>query len=135
MKMTEDFPEELKYNEDYSWIKKEDEETIFLGIIKPAADRIQEFVFIALPEKGEKMQKGETYTSLEAMKWSGHLSSPITGEIIEVNQELFQEPKKINQDPYKEWIVKMKLENKEELQELMNAEQAEKWWREKGKKS
>ncbi len=132
--MTEEFPEDLKYNKDYTWIKEGNEEKVSLGIIKPAADRIQKFVFIDLPEKGEKIEKGETYTSLEAMKWSGHLSSPVTGEITDVNKELFQEPKKINKDPYGEWIAKIKIKDKEELEKLMNPEEAREWWKEKGKK-
>jgi len=130
--MTE-FPKNLKYNKDYSWVKKEGK-TVSLGIIKPSADRIQEFVFIDLPEKGE-IKKGETYTSLEAMKWSGHLSSPVNGEIIEVNRELFQEPKKINEDPYGEWIAKIKIKDEEELKKLMDSEEAKEWWEKKGKKN
>lgn len=120
--MNKDLPTSLLYNNDYSWVKLEDD-VATLGIIKPACDKIEEFVFVKLPEKGQKIKKGEVYVSLEAIKWSGHLSSPFTGEIIEVNEEIFDEPGKINEDPYgKGWIAKIKLSNKEEKDELITAE-------------
>ncbi|MDZ7611203.1 MAG: glycine cleavage system H protein [Candidatus Moranbacteria bacterium] len=122
------FPEDLLYNEDYSWAKV-DGDTAALGIVGPAASRVKEFVFVQLPEVGEKLKKGDTYVSLEAVKWSGHLSSPFSGEVVEVNEEIFDEPGKINQDPYGEgWIVKIKLDNKKETEDLLKPEEAEKWF-------
>lgn len=120
--MNKDLPSNLLYNQDYSWIKIEGDVAI-LGIIKPACDKVQEFVFVKLSEKGQKIKKGETYASLEAIKWSGHLSSPFTGEIVEVNKEIFDEPSIINEDPYgKGWIAKIKLVNKEEKDDLVSAD-------------
>ncbi|MCF7794969.1 glycine cleavage system protein GcvH [Patescibacteria group bacterium] len=120
--MNKDLPTNLLYNTDYSWVKIEGD-IATLGIIKPACDKIEEFVFVKLPEKGQKIKKGETYSSLEAIKWSGHLSSPFTGEIIEVNEEIFDEPSIINEDPYgKGWIAKIKLENEEEKNDLLTSE-------------
>jgi glycine cleavage system H protein len=120
--MNKDLPSNLLYNNDYSWVKIEGD-TAILGIIKPACDKIEEFVFIKLPEKGQKIKKGEVYASLEAIKWSGHLSSPFIGEIIDVNEEIFDEPSIINEDPYgKGWIVKIKMENNEEKDDLITAD-------------
>ncbi len=119
-------PEDLKYNKDYSWIDIEDEKAK-VGIIKPAADKVKQFVFIDLPEEGEKIEKGDTYASVEAVKWSGHLSSPFTGEVIEVKQDIFDEPTKLNEEPYKNWIMKIKIDKPEEKEELMNAEEAREW--------
>lgn len=128
--MSEDFPKELKYNEDYSWIKiKGDIATV--GIIGVSAKKVKEFVFIQLPKKGDNIKQGEKYVSFEAVKWSGHLSSPVSGEIVEVNEELFDEPSKINKNPYEEWIMKIKIEKKEELDNLMTAEKAIKFYGEK----
>lgn len=110
-------PEDLLYNKDYSWVKVKDDIAI-VGIIEPAAKKVQEFVFIKLPEKDKEITKGEVYVSLEAVKWSGHLSSPVSGKIIEVNEDLFDEPSEINKNPYESWIMKVKLSNKEELKEL-----------------
>ncbi len=116
-------PDDLKYNKDYSWVKIEGN-TAIVGIVEPAAKKAKEFVFIKLPEKSSKIKKGEKYVSLEASKWSGNLSSPVSGEIIDVNKPLFNEPSKINKKPYQSWIVKVKLENKEDIKELMNSKKA-----------
>jgi glycine cleavage system H protein len=121
------FPEGLLYNKDNSWIKI-DGETAVLGIIEPAASKVKEFVFIQLPEIGEEFKKGDTYVSLEAVKWSGHLSIPVSGKVLEVNENLFDEPGIINQDPYeKGWMVKIKISDKSEADELLNSEEVEKW--------
>ncbi|MFP4423944.1 MAG: glycine cleavage system protein H [Candidatus Woesearchaeota archaeon] len=116
-------PDNLKYNKDNSWVKVEGD-IATVGVIEPAAKKV-EFVFIQLPEKKE-IKKGDTYVSLEGVKWSGHLSSPVTGEVIEVNEPLFDEPSKINEDPYGEWIMKVKLDDPKEAENLMDSEQAKK---------
>ncbi len=127
----ENLPENLLYNKDYSWVKIEEDIATF-GLVKPAADRVKEFVFIKLPKNGQKLKQGETYTSLEALKWSGHLSSPLSGEIIGVNDDLFEEPKTINQDPYGNgWIIKIKLSDPKEKEELLSNTQVENWLNEK----
>ncbi len=122
-----DLPENLFYNKDYSWVKTEDD-VATMGIIKPAADKVKEFVFIKLPKIGQTLKQGETYVSLEALKWSGHLSSPLSGEIIEVNEGLFDEPAIINGDPYgRGWIAKINILNQEEVEKLMKSDDAQKW--------
>ncbi len=118
-------PADLKYNNDYSWIKI-DGDTATIGITEPAAKKVKEFVFIKLPEKGKKIKQGENYVSLEAVKWSGHLSSPVSGEIIEVNDSLFDEPSKINKDPYRSWIMKVKIKDKKEVDKLLDSTEAKK---------
>lgn len=120
-------PDNLFYNQDYSWVEI-DGDIATLGIIKPAADKIKEFIFIKLPNKGQVLKKGEIYVSLEALKWSGHLSSPLSGKIIEVNEKLFDEPSIINRDPYGQgWIIKIKMTDSGEGENLLNTEQAEEW--------
>ena len=123
-------PKNLYYNKDYSWVKIEGD-TAIVGIIEPAAKRVKEFVFIMLPKKGKKIKIGETYVSLEAIKWSGHLSSPVLGEIIDVNESLFDNPSKINKKPYDSWIMKVKLDNKEQIKKLYKADDIIKWLKEK----
>jgi len=118
-----EFPNNLKYNQDYSWVKVEKDVAI-IGIVEPAAKKVKEFVFINLPEKGKMIKQGETYVSLEAVKWSGHLSSPVSGKIIEVNEPLFDKPSKINNDPYGSWIMKIKLSNMKEIDKLMDSKEA-----------
>lgn len=123
-------PNDLKYTKDYSWVKIQ-KNVATIGIVEPAAKKVQEFVFIQLPEKNKKIKKGETYVSVEAIKWSGHLTSPLTGEIIEVNNSLFDEPSKINKDPYNNWIMKVNLEDENEIKELLNSKDAEKIYEKK----
>lgn len=125
-----ELPDNLKYNKDYSWIKIE-KDVATIGMIGPGAQKVNEFVFIMLPEKGKKIKKGETYVTLEAVKWSGHLSSPVSGEIVEVNEPLYDEPSEINKDAYKNWIVKIKLSNPEEINELLDSEEIKNWVNEK----
>lgn len=126
-KMTDpNLPKDLKYNKDYSWIKIQGD-TATLGIIAPGAQKVNEFVFIMLPKKGAKIKKGEKYVSLEAVKWSGHLSSPLSGEIIDVNEPLYDEPSEINKDAYKNWIAKIKISNPDETKELLSADEIKDW--------
>jgi glycine cleavage system H protein len=113
-------PDNRFYDEYYTWIKL-DKDIVSVGIVKPAADLVKEFVFIQLPAKEKKIKKGEVYVSVEAVKWSGHMKSPVTGTIVEVNDALFDEPSRINKNPYEEWIAKIKISNPEELKLLMTA--------------
>lgn len=126
----ESLPKELKYTRDYSWVKV-DGDTAIVGIVEPAAKKVKEFVFIKLPQKGKKLKAGETYVSVEAVKWSGHLSSPVSGEVIDVNDPLFDEPSKINKEPYKNWIMKIKIEDKKEVDNLLDSAEAEKTYGER----
>ncbi len=120
-------PNNLFYNRDYSWARIEND-TAVLGVIKPAADKVKEFVFIKLPKEGQALKRGETYVSLEALKWSGHLGSPLSGEVIEVNDPLFDKPSVINKSPYDEgWIAKIKISDQSEVQKLLKADEAQKW--------
>lgn len=111
-----DLPDDLKYNEDSAWVRIEGD-LATLGVVEPVAKVLKEFLFAKLPEKG-LIKKGDVWLSLEALKWSGHLKSPLSGEIIEVNSEVFDEPDRINKDPYGTWIVKIRLGDKNELNDL-----------------
>ncbi len=128
--MENNYPNELLYNEDYSWLKVEDD-VVTIGVIAESAKQVEEFVFVMLPEVGKKLKKGDVYVNLEAVKWSGQLTTPVSGEIIEINQPLFNEPNKINKEAYQSWIAKIKLDDKTQLKELMNAEKAKKYYQEK----
>ena len=119
-------PSNLKYNKDHSWIN-ENKDKVTIGLIKESVDNMGELVFIELPKKGDKLQIGNPYISIESLKWSGHLNSPVTGEVISVNQELEDEPEKINQDPYNNWIIEVKIEK---LDELMDNKKAQEYYEE-----
>jgi len=118
-------PNNLKYTKDYSWVSYENKVAI-IGIIEPAVKKVDEFVFIMLPKAGDKIKKGDKYVSLEAVKWTGHLTSPVSGKIIDVNNSLFDEPSKINEDPYGSWIMKVQLDDEKELDDLLDCKKIEK---------
>ena len=117
-----ELPDDLKYNKDNSWVRVEGDMAI-IGVTDLAAKQVNEFVFINLPKKEQQVLKGNTYVSLESVKWSGHLSCPVSGKITEVNEALFDKPAKINKNPYESWIIKVKMSNKDELNDLLTAQQ------------
>jgi len=89
------------------WTKKENGLTV-IGIDKESASKVKEFVFIKLPKKGDKIKKGQVIISLEAVKWSGHVESPVAGEVVEINEKAYHNPALINKDPENTWLVKIK---------------------------
>jgi len=115
--MTNNLPKGYLTDSKNLWIDVK-KDVASIGVLETSAKSVKEFVFIQLPKKNINVKKGEELISLEAVKWSGHLTSPLSGKIIEVNDELFDEPSKINEEPYENWIVKIKLTNKEELKDL-----------------
>ncbi|MFA6072879.1 MAG: glycine cleavage system protein H [Candidatus Woesearchaeota archaeon] len=115
-------PEDRFYDEQYTWIILQND-VVLVGIVKPAADLVKEFVFIQLPLKGKKLKKGDVFVSVEAVKWSGHMKSPITGTVVEVNDVLFDTPSLINKNPYGSWIAKIQLQNPEELKLLLTSKE------------
>jgi glycine cleavage system H protein len=116
-----DYPEELRYDEQYSWVRKEGD-TYTVGITKASAEESEEFVFIQLPDVGKQLVKGDTYVSLESVKSSGHITSPLSGEVVEVNEALFDDPALINQDPYGSWIIRIKASDPSEYESLLTAQ-------------
>jgi len=126
-----ELPDELLYNKDFSWVKVLGD-VARVGVIEPGAKLVEEFVFVKLPEEGKRLTKGEVYVSLEALKWSGHLTSPLTGKVVKVNKEVYDKPSLINEDPYgKGWIMEIEIENKDELKDLLDAKQVIEWLKEK----
>ena len=116
------FPKELLYNKEYSWVRviKGYAE---VGVNEQLTSSVKEIVFVELPKKNRTIKKGDIYLSLESVKWSGHLPSPVSGVIVEVNEELLDQPSLINKRPYKSWVMRVKLSNTGELRELLDAEQ------------
>lgn len=118
-------PKNLSYSE-YVWVKAEGS-IATLGVADYGLKIAKEIVFIDLPRKGQKLKKGDTFVSLESVKWSGHIASPVSGEVFEINEPLFDDPGKLNKDPYGAWICKVKLSDPSELSKLMDSKKAEEW--------
>jgi glycine cleavage system H protein len=123
-----ELPKNLRYSE-YVWAKA-DGNTATLGVTDYGLKQTKEIVFIDLPKKGLKLKKGDTFVSLESVKWSGHVASPVSGEVTDVNTALFDAPETLNKDPYGMWVCKVRLQNPDELKQLMDSKKALEWVKE-----
>ncbi|NOX90806.1 MAG: glycine cleavage system protein GcvH [Calditrichaeota bacterium] len=115
-------PENLKYTSDHEWAKI-DGDVAVIGITDYAQGELGDVVFVELPEVGSKVAKGDTFGTIEAVKAVADLFAPLSGEVIEINEKLENEPETVNNDPYGEgWMIKVKLENPDELNDLLDAQ-------------
>jgi glycine cleavage system H protein len=113
-------PEELKYTKSHLWVQAGDG-TALIGISDYAQQELGDIVFVEMPEIGKKVAKDETFGTIESVKSVSDLISPLTGEVVEINQVLEDTPETINSDPFdKGWIVKMKIGKSDELDGLMD---------------
>ena len=114
----------LRYTEKHDWIRVEGE-FAYIGITDFAQDQLGEILFIEMPEVGDEISAGKEYGVIESSKVASDLISPISGEVVEINERLDDEPEYINEDAYDAWIVKVKLSDVDELDSLISAESYE----------
>lgn len=119
-------PDNLKYSKEHEWIRVEDDGTAYIGITDFAQGELGELVYIEVETVGETIDKDGVFGTAEAVKTTSELFMPIGGEVLEFNPELDESegdnPILINEDPYgKGWIIKIKISDPEELEELMDA--------------
>jgi len=110
----------FKYAETHEWVKVEGE-FAFIGISDYAQHELGDVVYVDFPQEGEYITKGEDFGAVESTKAASDLIAPISGTIEEVNTALDDAPELINEDPYKNWMLKVKLANPAELNDLMDA--------------
>lgn len=116
------FPENLKYSSDHEWVKVDGNEA-YIGISDFAQSELGEIVFVDITTEGEKVDKGAVFGSIEAVKTVSDLLMPVTGEVLEVNPKLDDQPELVNKDPYVEgWIVKVTIEEEADLNELLSSD-------------
>ena len=114
---------EKKYSKDHEWVLVENE-IATVGITNYAQESLGDIVFIELPETGKSINKGDQVGVVESVKVASELYSPISGEVIEINNELKTTPQLLNTDPENTgWYMKLKIDNTEELTNLMNFNQ------------
>jgi len=114
-------PENLKYTKDHEWLRVEGEEA-FIGVTEFAQGELGDIVFIEVETIGETLEKEEAFGTIEAVKTVSDMFMPVAGEVLEFNDELESTPELVNQDPYgKGWIVKIKISNPDEVNELLDA--------------
>ncbi len=116
-------PDNLKYTKDHEWVKIEGD-TATIGITDFAQSELGDIVFVEVDTVGEKLDKEETFGSIEAVKTVSDLFMPVGGEITGFNEALEDTPDIINKDPYdKGWIIKVKISDKSEADDLLGAEE------------
>jgi len=115
--------EGLYYTKDHEWAQIMEDGTVLVGISDYAQKELGDLAYVELPEVGKEVSKGDVLCEVESVKAVSEVYAPVSGEVIEVNEELEDAPEKINEDPYDAWIAKIKPSNlEEELKDLMTAE-------------
>lgn len=114
------FPSELYYSSEHTWAKI-DGDVAYIGISDFAQDQLGEILFVEMPEVEEEITQGKAFGVVESSKKASDLIAPISGEVLEVNEKLDDEPEYINENAYDAWIVKVKVSDKGELENLLNA--------------
>mgnify|MGYP001430332507 FL=1 len=123
---------EVKYSKEHEWIKL-DGDTAVVGITQHATEMLGDIVFVELPEIGSSVVKDGNAGVVESTKAASDIYSPVSGEIIENNQAIVDDPAKVNSDPENEaWFFKLKITDKSEMDSLMNKEEYEKFSKESG---
>jgi glycine cleavage system H protein len=115
-----DFPENLLYSESHEWLRDE-EGRATIGLTDYAQSQLKDIVYVELPEIGSEFRKGESMGVVESVKTVADVFSPVTGKVVETNQNLKNSPQFVNEDPYgKGWMIKMEVKEKGELKELLS---------------
>jgi len=116
-------PDNLLFTEEHEWLRLLDDGTALIGVSDFAQEQLGEVVYVEMPEVGSKIVAGDEFGSIESVKASSELYSPISGEVLEVNETLQDSPENVNQSPYDDgWMVKVKLEDMGETHGLMDSE-------------
>lgn len=113
------YPAELKYSKSHEWIRYEDGVAV-IGISDFAQDALGDVVFVNLPAVGDEVTAGGAFGDVESVKAVSDLISPVSGVVLEINEELEDSPENLNEDPYGAWIIK--VENVTDEEELLNSE-------------
>jgi glycine cleavage system H protein len=117
-----EFPSDLLYTKHDEWVRVEGDEVV-TGITDYAQDQLSDVVYVELPEAGDTFDKGEPFGVVESVKAASDIFMPVTGEITAINEELEESPEIVNEDPYgKGWFVRIKLSDKSDLDDLLDAE-------------
>jgi len=115
-----DFPAELKYTEEHEWVLVEDG-IATVGVTDFAQEQLGDIVFVELPEVGDTLEVGDTFGVVESVKAVSDVYAPVGGDVVEINEELPDEPEALNTSPYdKGWMIKVKLSDSAALEGLMD---------------
>ena len=120
------YPADYKYTKEHEWLKI-DGKTGVIGITDYAQNSLGDIVFVDLPKVGDKVEAGKIFGSVESVKAVSDLYSPVTGEVVEVNEELKEAPEKINADANATWMIKVNVSSAAEVDGLLSAADYEKF--------
>lgn len=119
-----DIPADLKYTNEHEWVRDNGDGTVTVGITDFAQGELGDIVFVELEPEGFEVDQEEVFGTVEAVKTVSELFAPVSGEILQINEDLEDDPELVNSDPYKSgWLVKIKLSDSSELDDLLSADQ------------
>ena len=122
-----EFPEDLKYSKEHEWVLVEGS-VATVGITDYAQDQLGDIVFVELPAVGDKVSKEDAFGVVESVKAVSDTYAPVSGKVVEVNDDLPENPEMLNEDPYGDgWIIKIEMNDPDELQDLMTATEYEEY--------
>lgn len=114
----------LKFADSHEWVRDNGDGTVTIGISEHAQEMLGDVVFVDLPEVEAEIEAGDSFSLVESVKAASDIYAPISGEIVEINEELEDSPELINEEPYEGgWIVKVKMSDPSELDDLKDAEE------------
>ncbi|HGS5690467.1 TPA: glycine cleavage system protein GcvH [Vibrio cholerae] len=114
----------LKFTESHEWVRDNVDGTVTIGISEHAQEMLGDVVFVELPEIDAEIDAGDSFSLVESVKAASDIYAPVTGVVIEVNEDLQNSPELINEEPYDGgWIVKVKMSDPDELKDLKDAEE------------
>ncbi|ASI92877.1 MULTISPECIES: glycine cleavage system protein GcvH [Vibrio] len=114
----------LKFSDSHEWVRDNGDGTVTIGISEHAQEMLGDVVFVDLPEVEDEIEAGESFSLVESVKAASDIYAPVSGEIVEINEELEDSPELINEESYEGgWIVKVKMSDASELENLKSAEE------------
>lgn len=116
-------PADRRYTTEHEWIKSEGEHYV-VGITAFAQDQLGDIVYVELPKVGDQIEAGKAFGVIESVKTASDLYAPVSGEVVEVNADLVEQPQNVNDDPYdRGWMLKIRASDAGEIDQLLTAEQ------------
>lgn len=116
----------LLYTKDHEWVKVEGD-TAYVGIADFAQNQLGDIVYVELPEIDDELEKEDDFSAIESVKAAADVYMPVSGKVIEINEDLMDDPALLNTDAYENWMIKVELTDKSELDDLMTSEEYEKF--------
>ena len=114
-------PDELRYTAEHEWVRPDGTGTVRVGITDFAQQQLGDVVFVQSPDVGRSLKQGEECAVIESVKAAADIYAPVSGEVVGVNQEVADQPERVNQDPYAAWMFRLKPSAPGELEALLDA--------------